>query len=411
MSIHANITRFAIVLFTLLVNTAHAKAPTFNSTEHRVLGNEVQLHWQINEAATTDNILLLHNGLQLKLGDIMALGGDFYGDPDLPIDDGKTIEAKKIRFLVAFETLSESTEAVNEAPQILKMISEEQTNIEKAMENGVDESVAYEQLDDQFNQQYNNLTGGGTFLSPLGRYTYLALTDWDHFGSHAISAYSAGHAAALDTAEKAFHAPDLDTRKQLLTLAYAQDAFACHYLSDLFSSGHLRTPRKELNDKVTPSALGALLSKYMHDEEGRMGLWVNNQRGDVWQLFGDGYIFMDKDKLNRKYALLALQTSFDEIWQAAQNGQIPTDYQALSIVPDLQGATINDTSLNHAPLFKMDEKSKVLMRRMGINATDNYTYSRWWSGVDMLGELMSEYRPKGAVANAQKISAVHAAFR
>src|SRR4051812_39126470 len=51
-----------------------------------------------------------------------------------------------------------------------------------------------------------------------------------------------------------------DGKHQKLREAYVYDAFACHFLTDLFSSGHLRSPRKELHcsDYMTMTASTAL---------------------------------------------------------------------------------------------------------------------------------------------------------
>ena len=102
----------------------------------------------------------------------------------------------------------------------------------------------------------------------------------DHFGTYAWLAYKAAHAEALriakdgikveehgalndlkDASGKAFvhplKIPNLFkdkagkdrtfTKEDHLRVAYFYDAFALHYLSDQFASGHTRCPRMELN--------------------------------------------------------------------------------------------------------------------------------------------------------------------
>src|SRR5262249_25945584 len=92
-------------------------------------------------------------------------------------------------------------------------------------------SQAYTQTNsgDQYDIQYNFITGAlpttPWYLSK-GRYLQLAATNWDHFGANAIAAYSAGHACAVDQAAAGN-----------VMQAYATEAFACHFLADLFSSG------------------------------------------------------------------------------------------------------------------------------------------------------------------------------
>ena len=53
---------------------------------------------------------------------------------------------------------------------------------------------------------------------------------------------------------------------------------------------HCRTPRVDLSMNVTPSFLGDLLCKYMHDEDNKHGLHVTNVRGDKWKSYGDGML-------------------------------------------------------------------------------------------------------------------------
>ena len=98
----------------------------------------------------------------------------------------------------------------------------------------------------------------------------------DHFGDYAWAAYKAGHSEALRIAKEGIDIekhgdltdlrdyygkvlPDKNlfkdksgkavtlSREDNLRLAYFYDAFALHYLSDQFASGHTRCPRMELN--------------------------------------------------------------------------------------------------------------------------------------------------------------------
>ncbi|MEF2985641.1 phospholipase, partial [Pseudomonas aeruginosa] len=74
---------------------------------------------------------------------------------------------------------------------------------------------------------------------------------------------------------------------QALELAYAMNSFADHFLTDLFSAGHLRVPRKQLAAVVTPGELGSLISRFMHDEDSKFGLKVRNAMGAQWHAYGD----------------------------------------------------------------------------------------------------------------------------
>jgi hypothetical protein len=93
-------------------------------------------------------------------------------------------------------------------------------------------------------------------LFPLGRYLKLAANNSDHFAEWSLAAYIAGHTAAVQQAALAKNSGD----EKQLELAYAMNAFADHYLTDLFSAGHLRVPRKQLAAVVTPGDQGSLIT-------------------------------------------------------------------------------------------------------------------------------------------------------
>ena len=81
----------------------------------------------------------------------------------------------------------------------------------------------------------------------------------DHFGEDAWKVYKAGHTIALRIA-KAGGGPKTDATaikaaEKQLKEAYLYDAFALHYLTDQFASGHVRAPREELNK---PSFFGTV---------------------------------------------------------------------------------------------------------------------------------------------------------
>jgi len=96
---------------------------------------------------------------------------------------------------------------------------------------------SYQALGDTWSEERNKITGGGSFVSapfPLGRYLKLA-------------------------------------------------GQKCRSLrTDQFSTGHLRVLRRQLAAAVTPSDLGSLITRFMHDEDDKLGLNVRNGSGDQW---------------------------------------------------------------------------------------------------------------------------------
>ena len=80
-------------------------------------------------------------------------------------------------------------------------------------------------------------------------YLDLSRLNFDHFGADAHAAYNAGHYCAMEEAAK----PKGD-----LDVAYAMNAFADHYLGDLFSAGHMRTPRRLLHYDGKPKIFSGI---------------------------------------------------------------------------------------------------------------------------------------------------------
>ena len=104
-----------------------------------------------------------------------------------------------------------------------------------------------------------------------------------------------------------------------LELAYAENAFGCHYLTDAFAAGHMRTPRKALQDHF--KKIGVVLMGYMHDQDNATGLHVHNAKGVSWTAYGDQHYFDTADKTNRQMIHYALQTSVDSIYKAYSTGK------------------------------------------------------------------------------------------
>ncbi|KAL9630400.1 MAG: hypothetical protein Q9164_006434, partial [Protoblastenia rupestris] len=80
-------------------------------------------------------------------------------------------------------------------------------------------------------------------MATAGGYIAISLCNWDHFGGDAIKAYQAGHFAALIQARQASLVKD----ETLLKEAYYLEAYAQHFLTDIFSTGHMRARRRELH--------------------------------------------------------------------------------------------------------------------------------------------------------------------
>ncbi|POA39085.1 phospholipase [Pseudomonas sp. GW456-12-1-14-TSB6] len=363
----------------------------FEGAEHKAIGDNTRLRFIENaEPVLAQNVPLhLPNGLALTYGQVLALGGDFYGIVDRPINEGSTSADRLQRFTAAFDTLATLSASKIEATQILAIMQKEIDAVKQAIKDGKQPHEAYDALGDTLSEEWNKITGGGSFVSalfPLGRYLKLAANNADHFGEWARQAYIAGHTAALQTAAAAHASQD----ELQLERAYAMNAFADHYLTDLFSSGHLRVPRKAMAAAVTPSDLGSLITRFMHDEDSKFGLKVRNGHGEQWRAFGDKRYFDATDADNRNQVNRAVQDSADEVYAAYSSGNVPTTFNALQRLPDL--TAVLDPANNFSPLFRV-EGNKVLRRKDVNNLNDTATVDDWWGWSTYL--LLKDYHPTG----------------
>jgi hypothetical protein len=365
----------------------------FEAAEHTAIGDRTLLRFANAPALPARQVPLhLPNGLALTYGQVIALGGDFYGIPDQPINEGASPAERVQRFTNAFNSLAKRPASNTEATLILKVMQKEIDAVNQAIKDGKQPHEAYDALADTLSEQWNRITGGGSFISalfPLGRYLKLAANNTDHFAEGALLAYLAGHTAALQQAALGHERGD----ENHLVLAYAMNAFADHYLTDLYSAGHLRVPRRQLAAVVTPSDLGSLISRFMHDEDSKFGLQVRNDNGDQWRMYGDKRYFDANDSANRAQVNQAVQISVDEIAAAFFSGIVPSagQFAALKRLPDLQAVlTAQD---NFSPLFKV-EGNKVVRRKDVNDLNDTDTVEDWWGWSTYL--LLKHYQPTHA---------------
>jgi hypothetical protein len=361
----------------------HAPNPVqWEGGEHTYIGNQITLQFPAGFVQAGNYQLPLSNGLKLTYGQILALGGDFYGLVDQPLVDDP---APPTRFLAAFNSLA-TADVAAEATTILAIMQIEIDAVNSAINAGKPAVTAYEALGDTLSAKWNRVTGGGVSdyepWLPAGRYLNLAKTNWDHFSPWSNSVYITAHAAAVAVAIKAGLQNSLD----LLQLAYAMNAFADHYLSDMFSSGHMRTPRKQLYTSTKISSAGSLCSRFMHDEDCAQGLQVSNVAGTKWTAFGDKSYFDQENKTNAQICLQAVGRSAADIWTAFQNPkgtntQIAT---ALELIP-ICAALIGSRSGPNPPALFID--SNGVQRRTSISDRSTYAWTRYWEALSTLAQL------------------------
>lgn len=246
----------------------------FESAEHENIGDKVKLQYPVfgsggelleeEEILSTDRLLTLPNKLKLSFGQIIALAGDFYGVPEYPIIDPyepphKQSSGRRQRFIAAYNTLAkaEYDRIKSELDEILKIMTIERSEIEAVLQDKEGNVVmfdgndhirmvpkdVYEKSGNSLAKEYDEVTGGKwIFGVPVifGRMMKLADNNTDHFLPFAKDAYLAGHELALEKAREASQESEREKKMRLLEEAYSIDAFACHFLTDSFSSGHLR---------------------------------------------------------------------------------------------------------------------------------------------------------------------------
>lgn len=378
------------------------------SSEHVAVGNAITLTLadaSKHAAASTPLPLGRPDGRTQTYGEIVALGGDFYGPPPAtPGDYPQSISTPGADhgqlFQAAFGTLRNAPAA--ELNEIMTVIGQEQSRISEAKSAGQQPSAAFEALGDTLSYKWNEITGGGPasggdkeLLLHPGRYINLASVNMDHFGEDAVTVYQVGHGLAVTKASHMHGAPGTDPKVQeQLLLCYAWNAFADHFLTDLFSSGHLRTPRRSLYDiSLTDARETGLLARVMHNEDNVEGLQVTNARGESWTAYGDG---MELDSPpsdeNRRRAIAAVQASADEVYEAFSTGVVPRHFRALDETPTLAPFKPKPVpgSPNHAALFWADGGGYVSIRGdfLDWQNRDNYDYVYPWPVAGMAAQVI-----------------------
>lgn len=383
---------------------------TLESCEHIAVGNAIELAGADGKRTKAGACPLPVGGRSLTYGQLVALGGDFYGvgarpgSPGHPpleaLDPISSAQNPKQAFASAFQTLVDAPK--EELKQILAVMDEEQRAIDEARKAGLQPSAAYAKLGDSLSYKWSEITGGapaswgraGVVLYP-GRYIDLATVNMDHFGTDAVKAYLAGHGYALEQAA-ALHGQDPSSPAvaSKLLACYAMNAFADHFLTDLFAAGHVRTPRRALWEiPQTVAGETGLLTRAAHNEDNHDGLHFSNARGEKWTAYGDGKELDEVNAQNLALAIAAVQASAHEVFAAYDSGvaTVPSPAAALQYIPKLDfSAKPAPGGPDHAPLFWADPHN-VVYRRGGNDGAwgdkTSYDYVTGFSVIKMAAQI------------------------
>lgn len=290
----------------------------FGSSEHMAIGEGVKLQ------GLPDNLLFVKGVTPIHFQHIVALAGDFYGVAGEAISlPGGDNTAKTQRFQKAFDTLDKA-----DSDQLRRIVVEIDQECHAVRHSSLPHHCYSQQM-----MEKNN-----AILKIKSDINDLLADNSDHFSTNAKDAYQIGHSLALRVAQEAGQKKDVEGLKH----AYALDAFACHFLTDLFASGHIRNQRGDLELfllnqlQFAPSLakqLAGLLTGAQHEKDGNDGLNVTNKKGDQWRAYGDGNFFTPKNAENKNQAITATQQSADEIFLAFSNPSVPVISTVDQLIP------------------------------------------------------------------------------
>lgn len=326
----------------------------FDSPEHFDLGAYALLSVPSDQGGvekiygnklTVKSLQTSYGQMNLSFADIFWLGGDLIGEPKqiigLSANPASTFESN----LAAFDKYKDYI------PAVLTVYSNVSTDVKKFIDTGSTLVVP-----DKYNYEYNQATGGwGGSIGALlksGLYLKLAQYNYDHFGNNAVKSYITGHTLALEYASKA-------TNVEGLKYAYFIEGYADHFLTDLFATGHSRTPRVEIVNYCANLGQGpaSFLTKLMHDQDGTTGLTLVNGKGETWFGTGDENFYTPANKDNKVRALSVVQQSVDQIYNAYVSKNANTtinNAEMKKVMPDVDAtANLVQNTVSYPQMYKV----------------------------------------------------------
>ena len=327
----------------------------FESSEHKELGQIT-----LPGLPPDQQKLTMPNGVNLSVGDIIALAGDYYGIANKPISFGKDENDRKNRFLDAYRTLAYSKR--RKIRNILEIIQGQLKSIDEAMAQGNPEYVGVQRY--KWKEVLKAL-----YYTKLN-VVRLSEMSFDHMEENTLIAHQAGHILAMEAAARAHYLQDPKQKYAQLAYAYSLELFACHFLTDHFASGHIRTPSVALHYEFG-TEIGGLLASIMHNEENAVGLNVTNARGDSWKSYGDARLFESYNKKTREITIEALKIVINEVYSAFTTGQVPTNKYsaAYQLIPQA-------LQENPSPMFINDRNNIQILYRSDLDDINCKDYKR-----------------------------------
>jgi outer membrane protein OmpA-like peptidoglycan-associated protein len=225
----------------------------FEGREHRTLGNATGRDFPAGA--------LFDGSPALTYGELVALSGDFYGSFDhladpyyVKLDAGKMITPGVLPETVVdnnaamqgtnIKSKEESHQRkiaeINQLKHLLELENNAAARGDEAFLHNLDTEFVVDPATGQLIPGYDQLTGG--------RYGKLALTNFRHFsvgeaGMTNVDTWRGEHTKALEEAWQA----GLNNDEAAYNRAMMRNAASNHYLTDAFSSGHMRAPRQQID--------------------------------------------------------------------------------------------------------------------------------------------------------------------
>lgn len=347
----------------------HPTAATrFVAWEHMLCAAQIGLDGDGEKLRLPDGSLALEPETELPLGDgqlrlsfgaIIALAGDYYAYYDRQARGDCAAAWPPAKGLVKLAGDYTLPTLVEEDPRvtadILKAAARDRdSQRDKSTEAGL-------------------LAKDGIFgRYPVRRYLALASQNFCHFATPAgtpeaedvgaLRWYRYYHDRALRRARQAAVSQDRLALQEALGL----DAFGCHFLTDLFATGHMRVPRQVLGERlgIWRGSLG--LSHEMHCEDNKRGLWcttlaatlsaTENPTNEpaprpVWLAFGDALLFSPLSQRQHVGMVQeAVRRSVHELVAAFAGESLPAEARAEALVPVPLPPGAGPSGLDYLPL-------------------------------------------------------------
>ena len=325
--------------------------------------------------------------MQLTFGEIIALAGDYYAHLDQP----------------AAESMKEAWPDPPHAVELLAgdyrqpCLRDEEPKIVSDILHTTyrDQNASQDKL-----AQAKQLVRDGLFGHyPVRRYLALATQNFCHFAcqpptgflddeaNEALQLYRAYHQRALALAGQAKEQRSDD----MFMDAVVVDAFGCHFLTDLFASGHMRVPRRVLSERygIIRGAQG--LAHEMHCEDNKLGLWCTTRIPQtprlVWRAFGDTKLFADEARPHFELVKEAVRRSAAEVFANFCGMSVALTDSAEALIPLPLAAGMGPQSGdvypgltaepptgegNHFPKYCVVPVQKLVARRDGAPQENRY---------------------------------------